>query len=181
MKLFFSRLLSSRRAIKRCIHECTEIFVAFYPRKNSASGIDELKSRYCVQRVIEIIALITVFFIVLFFFFLFFLFFLFFFHILTILPYAVFQIQFNSFVESGSKRARWISSLSKITFVVALYSVLVMNLTTLRENGISSETEFCSLSAEHLLLQFFKLFSLKNYVQRFYYKKWWIKNHSGPR
>lgn len=56
----FSWLLLSKRAIKKYIHKCTEISVAFYPWKNSAGGIDELKSRYCVQRVIEIIVLITV-------------------------------------------------------------------------------------------------------------------------
>lgn len=158
MKLFFSRLLSSRRAIKRCIHECTEIFVAFYPRKNSASGIDELKSRYCVQRVIEIIVLITVF--SLFFFFSFCFFFFSFFHI-TIFPYTVFQIQFSSFVEWSKGHERWISSLSKITFVVALYSAMNSPHWGKMEFVV---TDFCSLSAKHLLLQFFKLFSLKNYV-----------------
>lgn len=158
MKLFFSRLLSSRRAIKRCIHECTEIFVAFYPRKNSASGIDELKSRYCVQRVIEIIVLITVF--LLFFFFSFCFFFFSFFHI-TIFPYTVFQIQFSSFVEWSKGHERWISSLSKITFVVALYSAMNSPHWGKMEFVV---TDFCSLSAKHLLLQFFKLFSLKNYV-----------------
>lgn len=158
MKLFFSRLLSSRRAIKRCIHECTEIFVAFYPRKNSASGIDELKSRYCVQRVIEIIVLITVFSLFFFFSFCFFLFS--FFHI-TIFPYTVFQIQFSSFVEWSKGHERWISSLSKITFVVALYSAMNSPHWGKMEFVV---TDFCSLSAKHLLLQFFKLFSLKNYV-----------------
>lgn len=180
MKLFFSRLLSSRRAIKRCIHECTEIFVAFYPRKNSASGIDELKSRYCVQRVIEIIVLITVF--SLFFFFSFCFFFFSFFHI-TIFPYTVFQIQFSSFVEWSKGHERWISSLSKITFVVALYIQLYSDeLTTLRENGICSNWLLLVISQASSLAIFQTFFAKKLRLERFYYKNDGLKIIvQGPR